>query len=227
MPDPRYRCAMEPDRPADLARRVARLLRHEVGDFLQGVYSTLAVLQSRLGPAQALEQRLASDLRRKAELVRSELDAVVTLLAPSPPQAGVADLAAAARAAAIALRRSHPETALTLDAPPTAPAACDPSALGDAFVMLFAGLAGGAKSLDVKVVTEGGPVCILERQGAALPPDLLSWLDTPFATTQQGLLGLALALCVRVVSRAGGLVEADARGGSVTVRLSLPAVQGT
>ncbi len=221
---------MMPDKPepapADLARRVARLVRHDVGDFLQGVYTTLAVLQSRLEAGRVLEHRLTSDLMRRAELVRAELDAVVALLAEDQPGPGEADLAALARGVVAGLRRSHPDAAVSLDAAGEVPVTCDGAALADAAGLLLAALVPGSKGLSVRIETAGGPVCILERQGVPPSPSLLAWLDTPFATTQQGLLGLALALCVRVVARAGGQVAADVRESSVAIRISLPAATG-
>src|SRR5262245_25432090 len=64
-----------------LAHRLARLLRHEVGDLLQSVYSTTAILLDRIPPDQALERRLLGDLKQRAELCRYELDAALDLVA--------------------------------------------------------------------------------------------------------------------------------------------------
>ena len=46
---------------------VARALRHEVGDLLQSLYSTVALLQGRLPPEMELEKRLLTNLRGRAE----------------------------------------------------------------------------------------------------------------------------------------------------------------
>ena len=42
--------------PLPLQEILVRTLRHEVGDLLQTVYSTVAILQDRIPPQQALEQ---------------------------------------------------------------------------------------------------------------------------------------------------------------------------
>src|SRR5271165_435901 len=62
--------------PVQLLESVTRTLRHEVGDLLQTIYSTVAILQERLGTDNRLERRFLSDLRARAETCRDELDAV-------------------------------------------------------------------------------------------------------------------------------------------------------
>src|SRR5436190_23729607 len=92
---------------ADLSHRMARLIRHEVGDLLQSVYSTVAVLLERLPPELSLERRLAADLKNRAELCRTELDAVVDLATPAEPAEGRADLGAAFAQALAQVRKRH------------------------------------------------------------------------------------------------------------------------
>src|SRR5438132_3054476 len=70
---------------AERTQRLARLLRHEVGDLLQSVYSTVAVLMERLPAEMKLERRLISDLKSRAELCKGELDGVVELVLPQEP----------------------------------------------------------------------------------------------------------------------------------------------
>src|SRR5947209_6037422 len=65
---------------AERTQRLARLLRHEVGDLLQSVYSTVAVLIERLPAEMKLERRLIGDLKNRAELCKGELDAAVELV---------------------------------------------------------------------------------------------------------------------------------------------------
>src|SRR5436309_8123621 len=69
---------------AERTQRLARLLRHEVGDLLQSVYSTVAVLIERLPAEMKLERRLIGDLKNRAELCKGELDAVVELVMQQP-----------------------------------------------------------------------------------------------------------------------------------------------
>src|SRR5262245_34626403 len=93
---------------ADRSHRMARLIRHEVGDLLQSVYSTVAVLIERLPAELALERRLLSDMKNRAELCRSELDAVVDLASPGDPAAERIDLSGVFSHAVTQVRKRYP-----------------------------------------------------------------------------------------------------------------------
>lgn len=62
--------------------RMARLLRHEVGDLLQSVYSTVGILLDRLPSEFELERRLLGEMKSRAEVCKVELDGVVDLVTP-------------------------------------------------------------------------------------------------------------------------------------------------
>src|SRR5579871_4459862 len=76
-----------------LLESVTRMLRHEVGDLLQTIYSTVAILQERFPPDARLERRFLADLRSRAETCKDELDAVHDLILPVALKAGRVDLA--------------------------------------------------------------------------------------------------------------------------------------
>src|SRR3954469_18814095 len=98
--------------PPDAATRVARLLRHELGDLLQGIYSTASILLTRLGSELVLERQLIGDLRRRAEQIKGEMDAVVRLVGPAPRGASPLDLPALVQAAVTRLKRHQPQLAV-------------------------------------------------------------------------------------------------------------------
>src|SRR5262249_17725241 len=79
--------------PSRLLETVTRTLRHEVGDLLQTVYSTVAILQERVSPDAKLERRFLADLRARAETCKHELDAVHDLVLPITLKYGLVDLA--------------------------------------------------------------------------------------------------------------------------------------
>jgi signal transduction histidine kinase len=59
--------------------------------------------------------------------------------------------------------------------------------------------------------------------GYGSTPDQLRWLETPFATTQQALSGLGLALARKIMELHGGRVTAENRPGEgFLVRMTLP-----
>src|SRR5438067_2482771 len=95
-----------PPSPAVPSDLVARTLRHEVGDLLQSIYSTVAIMQRLLAPEAERERRLLADLRLRAEICRDQIDAAHDLLRPHELDAGPHDLAdLAAQAAAAVLPR--------------------------------------------------------------------------------------------------------------------------
>src|SRR5690242_12596189 len=79
--------------PSRLLEVVTRTLRHEVGDLLQTVYSTVAILQERLSPGATLERRFLADLRNRAETCKNELDAIHDLVLPITLRPAPVDLA--------------------------------------------------------------------------------------------------------------------------------------
>src|SRR5262249_55384517 len=134
----------QPD--ADRSHRMARLIRHEVGDLLQSVYSTVAVLLERLPAELTLERRLASDLKSRAELCRSELDAVVDLASPGEPAEERVDLPGVFAHVLTQVRKRHPALHLTAQAPPAVAIRADGRALSAAAFLLLAATCQAARS---------------------------------------------------------------------------------
>src|SRR5579859_3528287 len=60
--------------PPQISEAVIRILRHEVGDLLQTVYSAAALLNQRLPPGWELERRVVADMRTRGETCRRYLD---------------------------------------------------------------------------------------------------------------------------------------------------------
>jgi signal transduction histidine kinase len=207
----------------DRGHRMARLIRHEVGDLLQSVYSTVAVLLERLPPELALERRLVGDLKSRAELCRSELDAVVDLASPAEAAVERVDLAGVFAHALAQVRKRHPALQLTAQTPPAVAVRGDGRALPAAAFLLLAATCVAARS-QVRLGFSRGERhvdCSLERDGYPATPEQFAWLEAPFATTQQAAFGLGLALTQRAV--AGGEVEArNVPDGGVLVSIRFP-----
>src|SRR5262245_53276702 len=100
----------------ETTQRLARLLRHEVGDLLQSIYSTVAILQERLPAERTLERRLVTDLKYRAELCKYELDAAVDLVSPLELVASRVDLTELVQAAVAQARRRLPTLPVHLEA---------------------------------------------------------------------------------------------------------------
>jgi signal transduction histidine kinase len=215
---------LTPDR---LLEAVTRTLRHEVGDLLQTVYSTVAILQERLGPEAKLERRFLGDLRSRAETCKHELDAVHDLVLPITLKYGLVDLAELA--GGLAASFGHRYGALQVQAQSSGPLAitADAQRLEQVGRLLLINACQSARSR-VEVRTGPGPSpgqveWSIANDGYGASAEQLLWLKTPFATTQQALFGLGLALARRVVELHGGHVTAANRPeGGFRVSIILP-----
>jgi signal transduction histidine kinase len=210
--------------PPDAPSRLARLLRHEIGDLLQVVYSTTAVLTARLGAELDLERRLILDLKQRAEQLKSEVDAVVRLVTPVSPDRRPIDLAGHAEAAVTRLRRHAPQLPVTFSSDGPAAVWADPATLPASLLLLLLALSHRGRTVDVRV-RDGDPVrCRIAREGPAPTADQLAWLQRPFASTHESHLGVALASCAQAVTSVGGQIEARQEGNCFVVDLSFPPV---
>jgi signal transduction histidine kinase len=199
-----------PDSPA-ATQRLARLLRHEVGDLLQSIYSTVGILLERLPEALKLERQLVSDLKGRAELCKIELDAVAELATPPNFTPGPTDLLTPIHSALLLVRRRFPALEVRFDGAGPVRIVSDSRSLCMALNVLFIALCHGAQRLvSLRLQPDQAHIeCLLQRDGYNLTPGQLRWLDEPFATTQQALLGIGLALVKRLLTATGGAVFAE------------------
>jgi signal transduction histidine kinase len=211
---------------AEHSHRMARLIRHEVGDLLQSVYSTVAVLLERLPAEMALERRLIGDLKNRAETCKCELDAVVDLVSTSEATVERTDLAGTFGHVLAQARKRYPSLSLAAQSPPAVAVVADSRALTPALFLLLVSFCQSTRQvMRVGFSQEDRHVdCCIERDGYPVSPEQFAWLQTPFATTQHATFGLGLALARRAV---GGGVEASNRpDGGVVVRIRFPVWSG-
>src|SRR5262249_48507986 len=95
-----------------LPEALVRALRHEVGDFLQKVYATAAILKTRLPADWDMEQELIARLRPRAQDCRITLDNIHDLVCPLALEYETVDLARVAEQAVAAVRHRHPQLQL-------------------------------------------------------------------------------------------------------------------
>jgi signal transduction histidine kinase len=208
---------------AERTQRLARLLRHEVGDLLQSVYSTVAVLSERLPANMTLERRLIADLKSRAELCKGELDAVVELVLQQPPAPDRVDLVGLIEAVLPQVRKRFPSLPVSFSAAAPVYVLADGRALSQALWLLLVAVCQAAqKRVEIAVQSDQAQVeCRVQRDGYDATPEQFAWLTQPFATTHHALFGLGLALVQRAV-RPGGAVQASNEGGGVSVRIRFP-----
>jgi signal transduction histidine kinase len=213
-----------PGGPPPLEQILARVLRHEVADLLQTVYSAVAILQDRF-PGDGLEHQLLGFLKGRAETCRLELDAAVDLVCPLSLRWSPVDLTVLTASLLPPLRVQFPDRQIEWTTPESLSIETDANRLS----LLLQLLLRSACHLAVRRVEvnlsgrPSGVVWSIRRDGPALTDEQRSWLERPFTTTRAAMLGLGLALARRLVGLHGGeiLVE-NLEGGGVVVNLGLP-----
>jgi signal transduction histidine kinase len=209
---------------AERAQRLARLLRHEVGDLLQSVYSTVAVLTERLPATLQLERRLVADLKHRAELCKGELDAAVSLVMQQAPTAERVDLSALLGAVLAQTQRRFPALAVQFSPGPGMFVLVDGRALSGALWLLLVAVCQSAqKRVEIGLeVVDGQVECRVERDGYPATQEQLAWLEQPFATTHHAVFGLGLALLQQSVRPAGEVRAANRPDGGLGVWVRFP-----
>jgi len=198
-----------------LVESVTRTLRHEVGDLLQTVYSTVAILQERMPRDAELERRFLTDLRSRAETCKDELDAVHDLVLPIDLSVAAVDLTELSALLATAFSRRSRTVEVRAEPSPPVIVAADSARLTQVGRLL---LAAGCQTARRRVVVEARNTGVssvrwmFAHDGHGATEEQLAWLATPFATTHQALSGLALALARKVIELHGGTVSAENQG---------------
>jgi signal transduction histidine kinase len=206
---------------------LTRTLRHEVGDLLQNIYSTVAILQERLPQGQGLERRLLTDLKYRAETTKHELDAVVDLVAPLTLNVTATDLTSLAVAPVEAMARRFPALEIHADAHGPVPLQADGRRLAQlAPLLLLSACQAAQRRVEVRVAPlPGGTEAewSVRDDGCGASPEQLAWLTQPFSTTRHAYFGVAVALARRLVELHGGHITAEnLPEGGFHVRLVFP-----
>jgi signal transduction histidine kinase len=206
--------------------RLARTLRHEVGDLLQTVYSSAAILQARLPRGADLERRLLMDLHNQAENCKHKLDAAHDLACRVQLAAAPMDLADLLVGLAARLGPRFPTIRLNVETPDALPVVADGPRLAQVGYLLIVSACQTARAVvQLRVGAEtGGAAWSVGHDGPGATAEQLAWCERPFATTQSAQLGLGLALAKRVAWLHGGSIEAGGSAeGGLSVTMHLPA----
>jgi K+-sensing histidine kinase KdpD len=206
---------------------VVRTLRHEVGDLLQSVYSTVAILQERLPRGQNLERTVLADLRVRAEGCKNELDAAHDLICPLTLNLEWVELSELASGIAASFSLRHPGLHIVCEAPHPLKVWGDAAKLGQAGTLLMMSLCPAARTKILICVcreqSQGLTQWSFTHDGPAATAEQLGWMTAPFNTTRHARLGLGLAFARRVVELQGGRIStAEADGGGFRIVLELP-----
>lgn len=205
---------------------VVRTLRHEVGDLLQTVYATAAILQERLPADWALERRIVADLRTRGEACKNLLDAVHDLVCPMMLNAEPVNLAELASALVGTAGARHPQLHVRAEGGPVPTIQGDSKRLAQMGNLLLGHACQRArKQVSVRTQAGRGEVeWVVTDDGPEMPAEQMERLFTPFATTRHSFGTLAVALAQKIAQLHGGRVAAANRpGGGFQVQAVLPA----
>ena len=223
---------MDPERHStppgapSLPEMVVRTLRHEVGDLLQTVYATAAILQERLPADWALERRSVGDLRTRGETCKNLLDAVHDLICPMILNAEPVNLAELASALVGPAGARHPHLRVEAEGGPVPTIQGDAKRLAQMGNLLLGHACGRArKQASIRTQEGRGEVeWLVTDDGPDMPAEQLDRLFTPFASTRHSFGTLGVALAQKIAQLHGGRVSAANRpGGGFQVQVVLPA----
>jgi signal transduction histidine kinase len=210
-----------------LPEAVARTIRHEVGDLLQTIYATAAILQERLPPEADLERRVVADMRTRAILCKNLLDTVHDLVCPIVLSPEPVDLADLARTLTMTIATRHPDREVEAVAAPTPTILGDVRRLAQVGNLLLAHACAWARRQVSFRTGPGAEVgqaewCVTD-DGPGIPPEQLEQLFVPFQLTRQVPTALGLALARKLVLLHGGqVVGENLPEGGFHVRVLLP-----
>jgi signal transduction histidine kinase len=212
----------------NLPEAIARTVRHEMGDLLQTIYATVAILQKRLPADLELERRVLADLRKRAESCKQLIDAVHDFIQPLELAPELTDLADLAETLVATARERFPSLLIETRPQPVEPALVDGRRMALVGEALLANACEAARQRVGFITGPGRNAGEIEwavmDDGPGFPTESLDCLFLPFFTTRHGHAGLGLASAQRIVRLHGGKITAEnLPGGGLCVRIVLPA----
>jgi two-component system, OmpR family, sensor histidine kinase MtrB len=210
-----------------LPERVARTLRHEVGDLLQTVYATAAILQQRLPAGMDLERSIVADLHTRAELCKNLLDTVHDLVCPVTLSPEPVDLADLARVLVGQASHRRPKLQIVAETESLPRVQADLKRMEQMGRLLLDHACRSARST-VRfraAPTSGGRGVswAATDDGPGFPPDQVERLFIPFGITRPGSPGPGLALAQKLAALHGGRAWGEnLPGGGFRVGVEMP-----
>jgi signal transduction histidine kinase len=216
-----------PELDAEAARALARRLRHEVGDFLQKVYASTAILQNRLPPEWQQEREILVRLRRQAESCKEFLDALQDFLCPVTLSLETFDLTVLTSSIAREAETQWPNLRIRTEGTGPATLTADLERIGHIGKALIANACEAARAQvtwRVVSIPETRQVeWVIRDDGPGVATEMSHLLFAPFFSTRPGHAGLGLALARKWILLHGGKITAgNLPQGGFEVHVSLP-----
>lgn len=204
---------------------LARTLRHEVGDFLQKVYATVAILQTMLPKEKTEEHHLLATLRLRAEGCRDLMNAVQDFLCPVILACEPVDLSQVAMQRSAAAQRRFPGIQILTEAAGAAVVTADPVRTAQIADIVLTNACEAAASRVVfrtSAANDGVDWSVID-DGPGVSAELQERLFEPFLSTRPAHAGLGLPLAQKLVLLHGGQMEAGSRrGGGFQMSIHFP-----
>lgn len=213
--------------PATLAQSLGRTLRHELGDFLQKVYASVAILEARLPANWQIERDVLTRLRQRAEGCRIFLDAVQDYLCPLTLNLRTIDLADAANRITESARPKFPGIQIKTELAQPVWITADPERIWQVGEALLANACEAARSQVTFATTADSRAGIVQwvinDDGPGLSTETGSSLFKPFSSNRPGHAGLGLVLAQKLAMMHGGRITlTDRPEGGCSARVSFP-----
>lgn len=206
---------------------LSRLFRHEIGNFLQAVYSTTAVLKRRLPADAGPLLDLSADLRLQADSCRLLLDTVHDFFGSPTLNCEHVNLGELAQAivARAAARNSHLRISANTSGSTTIHG--DAQRLAQAGTLLLNRACEGARESVEFRSTINGETGEAEWQviddGPGIPAEEVEPLFASLLLLRGQRLVQGLAPVQQIVALHGGQIHSDRRaGGGFSIRIALP-----
>jgi K+-sensing histidine kinase KdpD len=203
--------------PPKTADVIFRALRHEVGDLLQTIYATAAILNQRLPDGWELERQIVGDMKKRGETCKKLLDQTHDLVNPivvTKERVSIADLLA--DTVGIFVQR-YPHLQFHQEISTKAQLDGDAKWLGCliALVLTHACECAGHEVWVCLTAEPGGMIVAftVERDGPPPPQSGTDDLGGFIGPGQMGRSGLGLLLAQKIAQLHGGSLTALARKG--------------
>ena len=209
---------------------MVRAIRHEVGDLLQKVYASVAILRDRIPAEKELERGVLTRLWSRAETCKRVLDTAHDYICPVTLDIQPVDLALVTSALAANARERHPQLEIAPESSGLAVINADLKRVSQVGELLLANACEmGETRVRMKVTAFPERKEVeweVSDDGPGMDYNLTGQLFTPFFTTRSGHTGLGLALARKLVQMHGGRITAgNAPGKGFQARVIFPVGQ--
>jgi light-regulated signal transduction histidine kinase (bacteriophytochrome) len=217
--------------PQSVPEAAVRTLRHEVGDLLQTVYATAALLQHRLPAGWELERRILTDMRARGEACRVLLDLAHDLVCPMRLTCEPTNWKELLAPVLTVAAERHPALRIEPTWQDVPQVFADIPRLEQVCRLALAEVCGGAAhrvDMTLSSANNGKQVhWRITRDGDTLPAQDLENYFRPGRAGTNGPSSIGMVLARRIVELHGGQITADSPDdGALRITIALPGPLG-